>query len=45
MTNLVDHAMEVSKQAETAEPLLSRHLDDSLRKFSQDSAKNVQEAA
>jgi hypothetical protein len=44
MTNLVDHAMDLSQQAETAEPLLSRHLDDSLRKFSQDSAKNVQEA-
>jgi hypothetical protein len=44
VTNLVDHATEISQQAETAEPLLSRHLYDSLRKFSQDSAKNVQEA-
>jgi hypothetical protein len=43
MTNLVDHATQVSQQAEGAEPLLSRQLYDTVRKFSQDTAKNVKE--
>src|ERR1044071_1531621 len=43
MTNLVEHATQVSKQGEDAEPLLSRELYDTLRKFSQDSLQNVRE--
>jgi hypothetical protein len=43
MTNLLDRATQVSQQAETSEPLLSSQLYDTVRKFSQDSAKNVQE--
>ena len=44
MTNLVEHATRVSQQAEEAEPLLSRQLYDSVRKFSQDTSKNLQQA-
>src|SRR5262249_14723945 len=43
MTNLLDRATQVSQQAETSEPVLSSQLYDTVRKFSQDSAKNVQE--
>ena len=44
LTNLVDHATQISQQAEDAEPLLSRQLYDTLRKFSQDNSKNIQDA-
>jgi hypothetical protein len=44
LTNLVDHATEVSQQAENAEPLLSRQLYDTVRKFSQDTSKAVKES-
>jgi hypothetical protein len=43
MTNLVDRATQLSQQAEEAEPLLSRQLYDSVRKFSQDTSKDVRE--
>jgi hypothetical protein len=43
MTNLVDRATRMSQEAETSEPLLSTQLYDSVRKFSQDSAKSVKE--
>jgi hypothetical protein len=43
MTNLLDRATQVSQQAESSEPLLSSELYDTVRKFTQDSAKNVQE--
>jgi len=43
MTNLVDRATQVSQDAEEAEPLLSRQLYDTVRKFSQDSAKGVKD--
>ncbi len=43
LTNLVERATEVSQQAETAEPLLSRQLYDTLRKVSQRNATNVKE--
>jgi len=43
MTNLLDRATQVSQQAESSEPLLSSQLYDAVRKFTQDSAKNVQE--
>ena len=41
LTNLVDRATQVSQQAEEAEPLLSRQLYDTVRQFTQDSAKAV----
>jgi hypothetical protein len=44
MTNLVDHATRISQQAEEAEPLLSRQLYDTVRKFTQDTAKNLQQS-
>jgi len=44
MTNLVEHATRVSQQAEEAEPLLSRQLYDTVRKFTQDTSKNLQQA-
>jgi hypothetical protein len=44
MTNLVDRATHVSEEAEVAEPLLSRQLYDSLRKFSQDNLKSMKQA-
>jgi hypothetical protein len=44
MTNLLDRATQVSQQAEEAEPLLSHQLYDSVRKFTQDSAKELKEA-
>jgi len=43
MTNLVDRATQVSQQSEEAEPLLSRQLYDTLRKFTQDNGKNFKE--
>jgi len=43
MTNLVEHATQISQQAEDPEPLLSRQLYDTLRKFSQENLKNVRE--
>jgi hypothetical protein len=44
MTNILDHATQVSQQSEDAEPLLSKQLYDSVRKFSQDTAKDLKEA-
>ncbi|HEV2392817.1 MAG TPA: hypothetical protein VG146_10690 [Verrucomicrobiae bacterium] len=41
MTNLVDRASRLSQEAEQPEPLLSHQLYDTVRKFSQDSAKDV----
>jgi len=43
LTNLVERATEVSQEAEIAEPLLSRQLYDTLRKFSQDNLKNMRQ--
>ncbi|MGH7971522.1 MAG: hypothetical protein ACREIC_22620, partial [Limisphaerales bacterium] len=43
MTNLVERAAQISQQAETSEPLLSSQLYDTVRKFTQESAKNVKE--
>jgi hypothetical protein len=43
LTNLVERATQVSQQAEDAEPLLSRELYDTVRKFTQDSGKSVKE--
>src|SRR6185436_13277351 len=43
MTNLLETATQVSQQAEDSEPLLSRQLYDTLRKFSQDSSKGMKE--
>ena len=43
MTNLVERATQVSQQAEEPEPLLSRQLYDSVRKFSQDNLKNIRQ--
>ena len=40
-TNLVERATQLSQQAEQPEPLLSRELYDTLRKFSQDTSKGV----
>jgi len=40
---LLEHANQVTQQAENVEPLLSRQLYDTLRKTSQDDAKNLQE--
>jgi hypothetical protein len=44
MTNLLERATQVSQQAEEAEPLLSHQLYDTVRKFTQDSAKDLKEA-
>jgi hypothetical protein len=41
LTNLVERTTQVSKQTEEAEPLVSRELYDTLRKFSQDEAGSV----
>jgi hypothetical protein len=41
MTNLLSHATQITEQAENVEPLLSRQLYDTLRKASQDDAKNL----
>ena len=44
LSNLVDRATQVSQQAEETEPLLSRQLYDTLRKFAQNSSKNLTES-
>lgn len=44
MTNLVERATQVSQQAEEAEPLLAHQLYDTVRKFTQDTAKDLKEA-
>jgi len=41
LTNLVSRATELSQQTEEAEPLASRELYDTLRKFSQEDADSV----
>jgi hypothetical protein len=43
LTNLVERASQISQQAEEAEPLLSRQLYDTIRKFNQDTGKSVKE--
>ena len=43
MTNLVARATQISQQAESSEPLLSRQLYDTVRKFSQDDANSVKQ--
>ncbi len=43
MTNLVARATQMSQQAESSEPLLSRQLYDTVRKFSQDDANSVKQ--
>jgi len=43
LTNLVERATQLSQQTEEAEPLASRELYDSLRKFSQEDAKSLRE--
>jgi hypothetical protein len=43
LTNLVEHATQLSQQTEEAEPIASRELYDTLRKFSQDNANTVRE--
>jgi hypothetical protein len=44
MTNIVERATQISQQAEEAEPLLSKQLEDTVRKFTQDTAKDLKEA-
>ena len=44
LTNLLDRAAQVSQQAEDSEPLLSRQLYDTARKFTQDTARDVQQS-
>ncbi len=43
LTNLVDRATQISEQAEESEPLVSRELYDSLRKFAQGDADAVKD--
>jgi hypothetical protein len=43
LTNLVARATQLSQQTEDAEPIASRELYDTLRKFSQDDAKSVRQ--
>jgi hypothetical protein len=43
LTNLVERATQISQEAETAEPVLSRQLYDTVRKFSQDTGQGVQD--
>jgi hypothetical protein len=43
LTNLVDRATQVSEQAEASEPLLSRQLYDTVRRFTQTSAKDAKQ--
>lgn len=43
VTNLVERATAISQEAEGSEPLLSRQLHDSVRKFSQDTSRDVRE--
>jgi hypothetical protein len=44
MTNIIERATQISQQAEEAEPLLSKQLEDTVRKFTQDSAKDLKDA-
>jgi hypothetical protein len=44
MKDLVERATQISQQAETTEPLLSRQLYDSVRKIAQDEEKMVKDA-
>jgi hypothetical protein len=44
MNKLVDHATQVSEQAENTEPLVSRQLYDSIRKVSQDDGNAAKQA-
>lgn len=43
VTNIVSKATAISQDAEEAQPLLSRQLQDTLRKFSQDTAKDARD--
>ncbi len=43
LDQLLEHAGQVTQQAENVEPLLARQLYDTLRKASQDDARNLQE--
>src|SRR5581483_10723883 len=43
LTNLVERATQISQDAETSEPLLSRQLYDTLRQFSQETGKDLKE--
>jgi hypothetical protein len=43
LTNLVERANQISQDAEGTEPLLSRQLYDTMRKLSQNTAKDVKE--
>lgn len=43
LTNLVDRATQVSEQAEESEPLVSRELYDTLRRFAQNDANSVKD--
>lgn len=43
MDEVIDHATQVTQQAEPVEPLLSKQLYDTLRKATQDEARNLQE--
>jgi len=43
ITNIVDRATEISREAEVSEPLLSRELHDTLRNFAQSTARDVQQ--
>ena len=43
ITNLVDRATQLSQQSESSEPLLSSELYETLRKFAQESGKNLKE--
>lgn len=43
LTNLVERATQVSRDAEPTEPLLSRQLYDTIRKAAQDDANNVKQ--
>jgi hypothetical protein len=45
LDELVKHATEITQKAEPVEPLLSRQLYDTLRKATQDDAKNLQETS
>lgn len=42
MTNLVERTTELSRQTESAEPLVSRHLEETLRKFTQEDGATAQ---
>ncbi len=43
LTNLVERATQVSQQAEASEPLVSQHLYDAVRRFTQDDGSVVKE--